>query len=175
VSTFTDPRERARAFGVFGSVAAGGSAIGLVLGGVLTEYFSWRWCLYVNLVFAAIATAGALAYLHGGRPASRPRMDWLGAVLACTGLFAIVFGISLAETAGWTAALTVGSLVGGVVLIAGFVVAEQRVSHPLLPLRVIVDRTRGGAYVAVGISGIAIFGTSCSSRSTCKWSRDSAR
>jgi EmrB/QacA subfamily drug resistance transporter len=159
VSTFTDPRERARAFGVFGSVAAGGSAIGLVLGGVLTEYFSWRWCLYVNLVFAAIAVIGALAYLRGGRPASRPRMDWLGAVLACTGLFGIVFGISQAETAGWTAALTVGSLVGGVVLIAGFVVAEQRVSHPLLPLRVLVDRTRGGAYVAVGISGIAIFGT----------------
>jgi MFS family permease len=76
VSTFIDPRERGRAFGVFGSVAAGGSAIGLVLGGVLTEYFSWRWCLYVNLVFAAIAAAGALAYLRGGCPASRPRMDW---------------------------------------------------------------------------------------------------
>src|SRR5438105_1816432 len=159
VSTFTDPRERGRAFGVFGSVAAGGSAIGLVLGGVLTEYFSWRWCLYVNLVFAAIAAAGALAYLRGGRPASRPRMDWPGAVLACAGLFAIVFGFSQAETAGWTAALTVGSLVGGVVLLAGFVVAEQRVPHPLLPLRVIVDRARGGAYVAVGISGLAIFGT----------------
>ena len=159
VSTFTDPRERGRAFGVFGSVAAGGSAIGLVLGGVLTEYLSWRWCLYVNLVFAAIAAAGALAYLRGGRPASRPRMDWPGAVLACAGLFAIVFGFSQAETAGWTAALTVGSLVGGVVLLAGFVVAEQRVPHPLLPLRVIVDRARGGAYVAVGISGLAIFGT----------------
>src|SRR5437660_4767762 len=159
VSTFTDPRERGRAFGVFGSVAAGGSAIGLVLGGVLTEYLSWRWCLYVNLVFAAIAAAGALAYLRGGRPASRPRMDWPGAVLACAGLFAIVFGFSQAETAGWTAALTVGSLVGGIVLLAGFVLAERHVRHPLLPLRVIVDRTRGGAYVAVGISGMAIFGT----------------
>src|SRR5437588_5941820 len=159
VSTFIDPRERGRAFGVFGSVAAGGSAIGLVLGGVLTEYFSWRWCLYVNLVFAAIAAAGALAYLRGGRPASRPQLDWPGAVLACAGLFAIVFGFSQAETAGWTAALTVGSLVGGIVLLAGFVVAEQRVPHPLLPLRVIVDRARGGAYVAVGISGMALFGT----------------
>src|SRR5579859_7497884 len=159
VSTFTDPRERGWAFGVFGSVAAGGSAIGLVLGGVLTEYLSWRWCLYVNLVFAAIAAAGALAYLRGGRPASRPRMDWPGAMLACAGLFAIVFGFSQAQTAGWTAALTVGSLAGGVVLLAGFVVAEQRVGHPLLPLRVIVDRARGGAYVAVGISGLAIFGT----------------
>src|SRR5437870_724260 len=158
VSTFNDPRERGRAFGVFGSVAAGGSAVGLILGGVLTEYLSWRWCLYVNLVFAAIAVVGALAYIRGGRLASRPRMDWIGAVLACAGPFAIVFGFSQAESAGWTA-LTVGSLVCGVVLLAGFVVAERIVPHPLLPLRVIVDRARGGAYVAVGISGMAIFGT----------------
>jgi EmrB/QacA subfamily drug resistance transporter len=158
VATFRDPRERGRAFGVFGSVAAGGSAVGLILGGVLTQYLSWRWCLYVNLLFAAIALAGALAYFRGGRPAERPRMDWPGAVLACAGLFLIVFGFSHAETAGWAAGLTIGSLVLGAVLLTGFVVAEQRVSHPLLPLRVIIDRTRGGAYVAVGISGIAIFG-----------------
>ena len=150
VSTFQDPLERGRAFGVFGSVAAGGGAVGLILGGVLTQYLSWRWCLYVNLAFAAIAVAGALAW---------PPMDWPGAVLACAGLFLIVFGFSHAETAGWTAALTIGSLVGGVVLLAGFVFTEQRASHPLLPLRVILDRTRGGSYVAVGISGIAIFGT----------------
>ena len=159
VSTFNAPRERGRAFGVFGSVAAGGGAVGLLVGGVLTEDLSWRWCLYVNLVFAAIAVAGALAYIRGDRPASRPRMDWPGAVLACAGLFAIVFGFSRAETAGWTAAPTLGCLVGGVVLLAGSVVAERRVRHPLLPLRVIVDRARGGSYVAVGITGIAIFGT----------------
>jgi EmrB/QacA subfamily drug resistance transporter len=159
VSTFNDPRERGRAFGVFGSVASGGGAVGLILGGVLTEYLSWRWCLYVNLAFAAIAVVGALAYFRGGRPAGSPRMDWPGAVLACAAPFAIVFGFSQAETAGWTAALTLGSLVGGAVLLIGFVVAERRVRHPLLPLRVIVDRARGGAYVAVGISGMAIFGT----------------
>jgi EmrB/QacA subfamily drug resistance transporter len=159
VSTFRDPRERGRAFGVFGSVAAGGGGVGLILGGALTQYFSWRWCLYVNLVFAAIAVAGALAWIRSSRPATRPRMDWPGAVLACAGLFGVVFGFSHAESAGWAAALTVGSLAGGVVLLAGFVVAERRASHPLLPLRVIVDRTRGGSYVAVFISGIAIFGT----------------
>jgi EmrB/QacA subfamily drug resistance transporter len=158
-STFQDPRERGRAFGVFGSVAAGGGGIGLILGGVLTQTLSWRYCLFVNLVFAAIAVAGALVYIRGGRPATRPRMDWPGTVLACAGLFLIVFGFSRAETSGWTDPLTLGCLVLGPVLLAGFVLAEQRSSHPLLPLRVLVDRTRGGSYVALFISGIAIFGT----------------
>jgi EmrB/QacA subfamily drug resistance transporter len=158
VSTFQDPRERGRAFGVFGSVAAGGGGVGLILGGLLTQYLSWRWTLYVNLLFAAIAVAGALAYMHTSPPTIRPRMDWPGAVLACAGLFLIVFGFSHAETAGWTAGLTIGSLVLGVVLLAAFVVAERRGSHPLLPLHVILDRTRGGSYVAVFLTGIAIFG-----------------
>ncbi len=158
VSTFRDPRERGRAFGVFGSVAGGGGAVGLILGGVLTQYFSWRWTLYVNLFFAAIAVAGALTYMRSSRPASRPRMDWPGTVLASTGLFLIVFGFARAELAGWTAALTLGSLIAGVVLLAAFALAERRVSHPLLPLRVITDRIRGGAYVSVGLTGIAVFG-----------------
>ncbi len=159
VSTFQDPRERGRAFGLFGSVAAGGGGVGLILGGLLTQYFSWRWCLYVNLVFAAIAVAGALAWIRGGRPAAGPRMDWPGAVLACAGLFLIVYGFSNAETESWTATRTIGSLVLGVLLLTGFVLAERRSTHPLLPLRVILDPARGGSYVAVGISGIAIFGT----------------
>ncbi|MGD0066779.1 MAG: DHA2 family efflux MFS transporter permease subunit [Streptosporangiaceae bacterium] len=157
ISIFRDPRERGRAFGVFGSVAGGGGAVGLILGGVLTEYLSWRWALYVNLIFAAVAVAGALMYIQGNKPASRPRLDWAGTLLASAGLFCIVFGFSHAETGGWTAPLTLGSLILGVVLLAGFVAAERRVSHPLLPLRVILDRTRGGSYVAVGVAGIAIF------------------
>jgi EmrB/QacA subfamily drug resistance transporter len=158
VSTFRDPRERGRAFGVFGSVAGGGGAVGLILGGVLTQYFSWRWTLYVNLVFAAIAVAGALAYMQANPPASRPRMDWPGTLLASAGLFSIVFGFSHAELAGWAAPLTVGSLVAGAVLLAAFVLAERRVSHPLLPLRVITNRARGGSYISVGLTGIAVFG-----------------
>jgi EmrB/QacA subfamily drug resistance transporter len=158
VSTFRDPRERGRAFGVFGSVAGGGGAVGLILGGVLTQYASWRWTLYVNLFFAAIAVAGALAYMQSNRPDSRPRIDWAGTVLASAGLFLIVFGFSHAETASWSAALTIGSLVAGVVLLAVFAFAESRVSHPLLPLRVIVDRARGGSYISVGLTGIAVFG-----------------
>lgn len=158
VTTFQDPRERGKAFGVFGSVAAGGGAVGLILGGVLTQYFSWRWTFYVNLVFAAGAVGGALTYIRSRRPAVRPRMDWPGTLLASVGLFLMVFGFSHAETAGWTAAVTTGSLVLGVLLLAAFVLAERRVSHPLLPLRVLLDRTRGGAYLAVGLAGISIFG-----------------
>jgi len=158
VSTFRDPRERGRAFGVFGSVAVGGGAVGLILGGVLTQYLSWRWTLYVNLVFAAIAVAGALTFMRSNRPETRPQIDWVGTVLASTGLFAIVFGFSHAETAGWTAALTIGSLAVGVILLSAFAFAESRVSHPLLPLRVILDRARGGSYISVGLTGIALFG-----------------
>src|SRR5260370_14546118 len=106
VSTFRDPRERGRAFGVFGSVAGGGGAVGLILGGVLTQAFSWRWTLYVNLVFAALAIAGALAYMRSIRPDSRPRMDWIGTVLASAGLFLIVFGFSHAERAARPGPLT---------------------------------------------------------------------
>src|SRR5215469_13017623 len=99
ISTFRDPRERGQAFGIYGSVASGGGAVGLILGGLLTQYLSWRWCLYVNLVFAVLAVAGALAWIRSTRPAQRPRMDWPGAALTCAGLFLIVFGFSHAETA----------------------------------------------------------------------------
>src|SRR2546425_10000261 len=92
VSAFNDPRERGRAFGAFGSVASGGGAVGPVLGGVLARDRPWRWCLYVNLVFAAIAVAGALAYIRGGRPARQPPMDSPGAVLACTTPVGTVLG-----------------------------------------------------------------------------------
>jgi MFS family permease len=121
VSTFRDPRERGRAFAVFGSVAVGGGAVGLLLGGLLTQYLSWRYTLFVNLIFAAFAVVGALAFIRSSRPAVRPRMDWPGAVFAVAGLFLIVFGFSHAETASWTASLTLGSLALGTLLLVAFV------------------------------------------------------
>jgi EmrB/QacA subfamily drug resistance transporter len=157
-STFTDQRERGRAFAVYGAVSSGGAGVGLILGGVLTQYLSWRYTLYVNLVFAAFAIAGALAWMRASQPATRPRLDWPGTVLASAGLFLIVFGFSRAETAGWGAPLTVTCLVAGPLLVAAFVAAEQRSAHPLLPLRVILDRTRGGSYAVLGLTGIALFG-----------------
>jgi EmrB/QacA subfamily drug resistance transporter len=157
-STFTNPRERGRAFAVYGAVSSGGAGVGLVLGGVLTEYLSWRYTLYVNLIFASLAIVGALAYIRASRPATRPRLDWPGTVLASAGLFLIVFGFSRAETAGWAAPLTIICLVVGPLMLAAFVAVERRSAHPLLPLRVVLDRTRGGSYAVLGLTGIALFG-----------------
>ena len=174
VSTFQDPRERGRAFGVFGSVAAGGGGVGLILGGLLTQYLSWRWTLYINLVFAAIAVAGALAYMRGSRPASRPRMDWPAPYWPAPGC-SYRLRLLPRRDRRLDRRPHPRLLILGLLLLAGFVVVERLISHPLLPLRVILDRTRGGSYVAVGLSGIAISASSCSSRTTCRRSRDTAR
>ena len=158
VTTFRDPRDRGKAFGVFGTVAVGGGAVGLIVGGVLTQYLSWRWCMYVNVLFAAAAFIGALIYMTEVKPPTRPRIDLVGTALAVAGLFALVFGFSQAETDGWTSAVTLGALAVGAVLLVVFVRVEQRVGHPLLPLRVVADRSRGMAFAAVGIAGLAMFG-----------------
>jgi EmrB/QacA subfamily drug resistance transporter len=158
VTTFRDPRDRGKAFGVFGTVAVAGGAVGLILGGVLTQYLSWRWCMYVNVVFAAAAIVGALAYMSEAKPPVRPRIDVGGTVLAGLGLFGLVFGFAQAETQGWASSITLVSLAVGVALLVAFVRVEQQVSHALLPLRVVADRARGMAFAAVGIAGLAMFG-----------------
>src|SRR6266702_3118662 len=134
--TFTDPAERGRAFGVYGTIAGAGGAVGLLLGGVLTEYLSWRWCLYVNVILAAIAVAGAVRLLASQPRDPDVRIDWPGTVLAVAGLVAVVYGLSEAATKSWSAPETIVLLVAGVVLLAAFVLVEQRVAHPLLPLRI---------------------------------------
>jgi EmrB/QacA subfamily drug resistance transporter len=156
--TFTDPAERGRAFGVYGAIAGGGGAVGLLAGGALTEYLSWRWCLYVNVVLAVIAVTGAVRLL--GRQSRDPgvRIDWPGTVLVVAGLAALVYGLSEAETKSWGAPITVTLLCAGLVLLVAFVLVERRVAHPLLPLRIVVNRFRGGAYLAIGLSAIGIFG-----------------
>jgi len=157
-TTFSDPAERGKAFGVYGAIAGAGGAVGLVLGGLLTEYLSWRWSLYVNVVLAVVAVTGAVRLL-GGQPRDRGvRIDWPGTVLVVAGLVGVVYGLSEAETKGWGAPTTIALLSAGVVLLASFVFVEQRVAHPLLPQRIVLNRFRGGAYLAIGLSAVGMFG-----------------
>lgn len=155
--SFTEARERAKAFGIYGAIAAGGGAIGLVVGGLLTEYLDWRWCLYVNVPIAAIAAFGWSVLPRDTRSEGRARFDIPGVLLAVTGLVAVVYGCSEAESEGWDSRLVIGLLVLGAVLLLAFVMVERSVARPLLPLRVIADRTRGSAYLAVGLSVVGMF------------------
>jgi EmrB/QacA subfamily drug resistance transporter len=156
-TTFTDATERAKAFAIFGAIAGGGGAIGLILGGMLTEWLSWRWCLYVNLVLAVPALVAAVKLLPGGRPEHRPKLDLPGTMAVTGGLFSLVYGFAQAQTHGWSGAGTLSWLVAGVVLLLAFVAIEARVGHPLLPLRIVRDRTRGASYLSMLITGVGLF------------------
>jgi EmrB/QacA subfamily drug resistance transporter len=152
-----DATERGRAFGIFGAVSGAGGALGLLLGGILTQSVSWRWCLLVNLVIAVIALAGALILLRSGDRPQRVPLDVAGTVTAVFGLVGIVYGLGNAASKGWTDARTLGAVIAGLVLVVVFVLIERRAAHPLLPLPVILDRNRGTAYLSVGITGIGSF------------------
>jgi EmrB/QacA subfamily drug resistance transporter len=157
-TTFTDPGERGRAFGIYGAIAGAGGALGLLLGGVLTSYASWRWTLFVNLVFAATATAGALLWLKNDEGTDHDPLDLPGLFLVAGGLFCLVFGFSHAETTSWRDPFTIGFLVAGVLLVALFAYFETRAKHPLLPPRVVLNRTRGGSVLAMLFASVGIFG-----------------
>ena len=162
-TTFSGGRERARAFGIYASIGIGGSAIGLLLGGVLTEYLSWRWTMYINVIFALVAVAGAFVVLRSSHQVrATSRIDVPGAILVSAALFGIVFGISNAAEDGWDSPLTFGFLAGGVVLLAVFVVMQARIANPLLPLRVVLDRGRsagllGMFFAAAGMFAVVFF------------------
>jgi EmrB/QacA subfamily drug resistance transporter len=157
--TFTEPRERARAFGVFGAIAGGGAAIGLILGGVLTEYASWRWCLGVNVPIAVLTAIVAVPIVRESRAHGDTSLDVPGALLATGGLALLVYGFTEAARpgVGWGSGRTLGLLAGAVVLLAGFVLLESRLRHPLLPLRIALDRNRGGAYLTFLLVGAGLF------------------
>nr|WP_310591943.1 MFS transporter [Streptomyces canus] len=155
--TFTDPAERPKAFGIFGALAGAGGAVGLLLGGLLTEWASWRWVMYVNVAFAAVALVGAVLLLAKPAVAERPKLDTPGTILASAALFAIVYGFAHVESTSWTDPVTLGSLMAGVVLLAVFVRLEAGVAHPLLPLRLVLDRTRGGSFLVVFVIGMGMF------------------
>ncbi|MFD8567654.1 MFS transporter [Streptomyces sp. NPDC059639] len=156
---FTDAKERAKAFGIYGAIAGGGGAVGLILGGFLTEYLNWRWTFFVNIPFAIVAAAGAVLVIRepaGGR--NRSPLDIPGVLLSTLGLVSLVYGFTRAETNGWSDATTIGMFVAAAVLLLAFVAVEARVKHPLLPLRVVADRNRGGVYASLGLAVIGMFG-----------------
>lgn len=158
-TTFTDGKERAKAFGIYGAMASGGAPVGMVLGGVLTEYLDWRWTLYVNVGFAVVALLGTMTLVREP-PSARNRsgLDVPGLLMATTGLVSLVYGFARAESEGWADAGTLGAFCAAAVLLVAFVVVESKVAYPLLPLRVPVNRNRGGVYLALCLSFTAIFG-----------------
>src|SRR5579884_3609762 len=131
--TFEGSRDRAKAFGIFSAIAAGGASLGLLLGGALTQGISWRWSLYINLLIAVPAAIAALRLIEHHPRAERPHFDLPGIAAGSSGLFALVFGFSNAETHSWADPLTIVALATSALLLVGFVALERRVDHPLLP------------------------------------------
>ncbi|OON76008.1 MFS transporter [Streptomyces tsukubensis] len=157
--SFTQAKERAKAFGIFGAIAGGGGAVGLILGGFLTEYLNWRWTFFVNVPFAVVALVGAYFVIRepvGSR--NRASLDIPGVVLSTLGLVSLVYGFTRAESAGWSDPVTIGMFVASAVLLGAFLITESKVKAPLLPLRVVTDRNRGGVYASLGLAIIAMFG-----------------
>jgi EmrB/QacA subfamily drug resistance transporter len=158
-TTFTDPHERGRAFGIYASIAIAGAAFGLILGGFLTEYLSWRWCLYVNLPIAAIVGIGAFVKIPKRSGHAGVRLDIPGVILGCGGLVVLVFGLGEAATVGWGSLRVVGPLVTAAVLLALFVLVQATVSGPLLPLRILANRNRGGSFLTIILAVLGMYGT----------------
>jgi EmrB/QacA subfamily drug resistance transporter len=155
--TFQGSRDRPKAFGIFSAIAAGGGSLGLLLGGVLTQAISWRWCLYVNLAIAVPTAIVAFRLLGNQRQPDRARIDLPGVAIGSAGLFALVFGFSNAETSSWSDPITIAALAASVIFLTGFIALERRVEHPLLPLHIVWDRARGGAYATIALAGSAVF------------------
>lgn len=156
--TFTEARERATAFGVYGAIAGGGAAIGLVLGGVLTEYASWRWCLLVNVPVAVIAALAGSRLVAESRAHGDTHYDLPGAATVTAGLVALVYGFTMANQHGWSSSTTLAYLAAAAALLAAFVAIELHSPHALLPMRVIVDRNRGGSFLGSFMAGVGLFG-----------------
>ena len=155
--TFTVPKERAKAFGVYGGISGGGAAIGLIMGGLLTEYANWRWCLFVNTPIALLAVLLAIPNLHESKAKGDNKYDIPGAVTVTVGLVSLVYGFSQAANNGWANVHTYPYFIGAFVFIAAFFAIEARQSHPLLPMRVLTERNRAGSYIGSLLVGVGLF------------------
>ena len=158
-TTFTEEAERARAFGVYSAIAGGGAAIGLVLGGTLTQFASWRWTLLINVPIALLAAVAAMRVVRESRAPARGGYDLVGAATVTGALLALVYGFTTANTDGWQSPTTLALFAAAIAGLALFVTIESRSSNPLLPLRVVLDRNRGGAFLTSLLVGSAMLGT----------------
>ncbi|MQS09128.1 MFS transporter [Streptomyces sp. IF17] len=156
-TTFTAPSDRARAFGVYGTIMGSSSAVGLVLGGTLTEWAGWRWSLLVAVPIAFIALAGVLLTVRADTPGDRGRLDVPGALLGTAGLIALVHGFGRTATAGWGDPLTPLLLALGAGLLIAFVRVQRQSPHPVLPLRLFADRRRVVSYLSVFAMAMGTF------------------
>jgi len=152
-----DPKERAKAFGAYGAVSGAGGAVGVLAGGLLTQYASWRWCLLVNVPIALLAALAASRTIHESRASGNTRYDLPGAALSTFGLVSLVYGFTKADSDGWASTPTLILLGAAAVLLIAFILVEWRSSHPLLPMRVVADRNRGGAFLASMLTGAGLF------------------
>jgi EmrB/QacA subfamily drug resistance transporter len=158
-TTFTDPRQRGRAFGIYASIAIGGAAFGLILGGFLTQYLDWRWCLYVNLPIAATVAFGAFTMIPKRLGSPGIKLDIPGVILGCGGLVALVYGLGEAAADGWSSASVIVPLVAAVALLGLFVLVQMKVASPLLPMRILADRNRAGAFLTIIFAVLGMYGT----------------
>ncbi|MFD5095874.1 MFS transporter [Amycolatopsis thailandensis] len=145
-STFTEAKARVRALALFSAMSSGGFAIGLLLGGLLTEWISWRAALYINVPFGLAIVLLTPRYV-ADPPRRRARLDLPGAFTGTFGVGSLVFAFTHAASDGWGDTITLGALAAGLALLAAFVTIETKVSEPLIPLRLFAERDRAAAYV----------------------------
>ena len=154
---YAEGKERNRALGIWSAITAGGAALGLILGGVLTEYASWRWVLFVNVPVALIAIFGAERFVPESKDERAQGFDALGAVLVTGGLMSLVFALVKANGYGWASGRTIGTLALAAVLLTAFVVVQLRAAAPLVPFRLFKSRSLLGADVGALFVGAGIF------------------
>lgn len=154
---FPSGKDRNLAFAVFGIIAGTGAAFGFLLGGALTQYADWRWCLLVNLFFVVVGLIGGAKLLVETKSDGENRYDVFGTLTIALSLGSLIYGFARAEH-GWGEADTVGFLAGGAALMLVFVWWQSRSSHPLLPLRVVQSRVRGGAFLLQAFVGAVLVG-----------------
>jgi EmrB/QacA subfamily drug resistance transporter len=157
---FEAPKERSKAFAIYGAIGSSGAAIGLLLGGALTQYATWRWCLFINVVFAGLSILGVLLFVEGGGQRRTVKLDVPGALLASAGLFFVVFGLGEVMASTWTAMFAWGSILLGALLLWAFIKSQTRASSPLLPLRILRNRTRAGSLFALFVTTFGMYGAS---------------